>query len=89
MATQRLKVQDLFAASPSPIEPQTQPASYARPFGDDPTIASRGPRTEAERLRQEVVDLRLLGKGVGWAIGIEGVTALCLYALWFVGHLRL
>ena len=88
MATQRLKFPDLSAASPSPIEPQTQPASYARPFEDAPAIASAGLGTEAERLRQEVVDLHLLGKGVGWAFGIEGVTALCLYAIWFVGHLR-
>ncbi len=88
MATRRLKVAHLVAASPSPAAPQREPVSCADPFASAQVIARRlGTQTEWQP--EAVVNHRLLGKGVGWAFGIEGVTALCLYAIWFVWHLRL
>jgi hypothetical protein len=88
MATQRLDVDPLLAASSFRAASQTQVASYAGPFGSGQAIASRELRTQAERNLEGVVNRRLLGKGIGWAFGIEGVTALCLYAIWFVWHFR-
>ncbi|MGB8031960.1 MAG: hypothetical protein WCF30_20090 [Terracidiphilus sp.] len=89
MATQRLKVAHLLAASPSPVASQLQMASYASTFASAQAVASCGLRTQPEWHPEAVVNLRLLGKGVGWALGIEGVTALSLYAVWFLWHLRL
>lgn len=85
MATRPLNAAQVFAASPSLVAPQVQMASYAATFAS--AHASRRLPTEAERHADANVDLRRLGKGVGWALGIEGVTALCLYAVWFLCHL--
>ena len=52
------------------------------------TVVNQGLRTQGEWHPEAVVNLRLLGKGVGWAFGIEGVAAMCLYAIWFVWHFR-
>lgn len=37
---------------------------------------------------EEFVNLRLLGKGLRWAFGIEGATALCVYVFWLAWHFR-
>ena len=71
-----------------PAVPQLQMVSYAATFASAQVIASRDLRAQAEWHPEAAVNLRLLGKGVGWAFGIEGVTALCLYAIWFMWHLR-
>ena len=89
MATQRLEVAHLLAVSPSPAASQLQMVSYAATLARARAIVSRDPRAQAEWHSEAAVNLRLLGKGFGWAIGIEGVTALGLYAIWFVWHLRL
>ncbi len=89
MATQPLKVAHILAPSPSPIVSPLQMASYASTFARAQVIASRGLGTQTEWHPESAVNLRLLAKGVGWAIGIEGVTALCLYAIWFLCRVRL
>jgi hypothetical protein len=89
MATQRLEVAHLLTASPSPIESPLQMASYASTFASAQVIASRGLGMQTEWHHESVVNLRLLVKGVSWAFGIEGVTAICVYAIWFLCHLRL
>jgi len=89
MATRRLKVAYFAAAPLSAVAPQTQLASYDGPFASSQAITSRSLRTQPQCHPETAVNLRLLGKGVGWALGIEGVTALCLFAVWFVWHLRL
>ncbi len=89
MATQRLEVAQLMATSPSPIVSPLQMASYASTFASAHVIASKGLGVQAELHSEAAVNLRLLGRGVGWAFGIEGVTALCLYAIWLVWHLWL
>ena len=88
MAAQRLYVDHLLAASPSLLPPRMEMPSFAAKFASTQAIARRGLRTQAEWHPEAVVNLRLLGKGVGWAFGIEGVAALCLYAIWFAWHLR-
>ncbi len=89
MATQRLEVGHLSIASPSLLAPEVQMTSYADSFASVRMIASRGLGAQTELDSEAAVNLRRLGKGVGWAFGIEGVTALCLYAIWFVWHLWL
>lgn len=89
MATKRLKVGYLLADSPSPATSQQQLTSYAARFPSAQAITSRELRRQAELYPEAVVNLRLLVKGVRWAFGIEGAAALCLYAIWFVRHLRL
>lgn len=89
MATQRLEVGHLSITSPSLLAPEMQMTSYADSFASAQVIANRGLGTQAELHSEAAVNLRVLGKGAGWAFGIERVTALCLYAIWFVWHLRL
>jgi hypothetical protein len=89
MATQPLEAGHLVGVSPSPAAAQPQMASYAARFASTHAIARRGLRTQAEWHPEAVVNLRLLVKGVGWAFGIEGAAALCLFAIWFAWHLRL
>lgn len=89
MATQRLEVAHLVAASSSPVVSPLQTESYASTFANTQVIPSRNLRARTEWHPEAVVNLRLLGKGVGWAFGIEGATALCLFAIWFVWHFRL
>jgi hypothetical protein len=89
VATRPLNAAQVFAASPSLVAPQVQMASYAATFASAHAIASRSLPTEAELHSDANADLRRLGKGVGWALGIEGVTALCAYAVWFLCHLWL
>jgi hypothetical protein len=87
VATRPLNAAQIFAGSSSLVAPQVQMASYAATFASAQLIASRSLGTEPERPNDANADLRRLGKGVGWALGIEGVTALCLYGVWFLCHL--
>lgn len=88
MANQRLEVAHFLAALPSPVTPQTQMASYATTFASAQAGASDGIGAQAEWHPEGVVNLRLLVKGVGWALGIEGATAVGLYAIWLLWHVR-
>jgi hypothetical protein len=88
MAIERLESAHLLTVSPSPITPQMQMASYAARLANAQAGASGGIRAQAEWQPEGAANLRLLGKGVGWALGIEGATALCLYAMWLLWHLR-
>jgi len=86
MATQRLEVAQLSAAMPFPAAPPIP--SYAAQFASAQAIATGDLRPQPKGHPDGAVDLRLLGKGVGWALGIEGVTALGVYAAWFLWHFR-
>lgn len=89
MATQPLKAAHPLSASPYPVVSQPQLASFASRFASNQAVADSGRRTPTDWHAEIAVNLRLLGKGVGWAFGIEGAMALCLYAIWFAWHLRL
>jgi hypothetical protein len=88
MATQRLNVDRILAASSFRAASQTQLGGCAGPFGSTAAVAGRELHRQVEWNPEAVVDHQLLGKGIRWALGIEGVTALCLYAIWFVWHFR-
>ncbi len=88
MAAQRLDVDHLLAASPSLLPLRMEMSSFAARFASTQTVVNQGLRAQGEWHPEAVVNLRLLGKGVGWAFGIEGVAAMCLYAIWFVWHFR-
>ncbi|MGO8757024.1 MAG: hypothetical protein ACLQG3_02765 [Terracidiphilus sp.] len=45
---------------------------------------SVSPESEPEWPPDAVVDLRLLGRGVRWALAIEGVAALSVYVVWYL-----
>ena len=87
MATQRFNAADLLGASRFHLAHPAQLTSYAATFARAHAIANSVLRTEVEWPSEAVVNLRLLRKGVGWALGIEGATAMCLYAIWFLWHL--
>jgi len=87
VATQRFDDAHLVAASPSLLVPRIQMASYASTFASAQAIASSGLRAKTEWASDAIVNLRLLGKGVGWALAIEGAAALSLYALWHMWQL--
>jgi hypothetical protein len=89
MAIERLEAAHLLAASPSQIAPQTQMSSYAARFTNPHAGASGEIGARGDWRSEGAVNLRLLGKGVGWALGIEGATAVCLYAIWSLWHLRM
>jgi hypothetical protein len=59
-----------------------QMSSVAAPFTQGHALEAGAMGPEAECPAQAVVDLRRLGKGVCWALGIEGAAALCLYLIW-------
>jgi len=60
-------------------------ASYAARFAAPEVLG--GPCAEAVPLAGTTVDLRRLGKGVGWGLGIEGFAAVSFYAVWRLLHL--
>jgi hypothetical protein len=88
MATQRLKGDHLLAASSSRALSHLKLGRFSGLSTCDQAIADQEPDTRTPQPPEVVVDLRLLGKGVRWAFGIEGATALCLYAVWLVWHFR-
>lgn len=71
----------------SEAKPLMQMSSYAVPLGqgrsldDGPFSAEIGWSSEA------VVDVGALGKGVRWALAIEGCAALSIYCIWHLWSL--
>ena len=64
-------------------------ASYADPLAGTQVTTSGASRAGFEWPAEAIVNLRLLAKGVGWALAIEGATALSVCAVWYLCHLRL
>ena len=63
--------------------------SYAATFPQGHTLEAGTISPEMEWPEQTVVDIRSLGRGVRWALTIEGAAALCLYAIWHLLRLWL
>ena len=72
----------LTAISPSLPSAPLQMSSYAAPFTHGHALEAGIMSPKAKWPEQNVVDFRSLGKGVSWALTIEGAAALCLYAVW-------
>ncbi|MGA2206550.1 MAG: hypothetical protein ABSG10_07440 [Terracidiphilus sp.] len=89
MATQRFDGVRLAAVSPSLLAPPLHMSSYAAPPMQTQGVKAGAIRTEAEWPAEAIVNLRDLGRGVGWALGIEGAAAFIIYAVWYLRHLWL
>lgn len=69
-----------FATLPvRPLSPTYQMSSYAVPLARPGILAGSGPGRDGEWPPEAMVNVRALGKGVAWALGIEGVGALCIF----------
>lgn len=82
MSTSQLHNWNLATVSPSLVAPSLKMSSYAAPLTQPrvPDATAIGPR--AEWAAEAIENLRHVAKGVGYALAIEGVAALCLYAAW-------
>jgi hypothetical protein len=89
MATQPFDNAHLLTVSPSQLAPQLRMSSYAATLAGAKVLRSGAARADAEWPAGAIVDLHRLGKGVGWALGIEGAAALSIYGIWYLWHLWL
>ena len=74
----------MAAASSSLLSPTMPMSSYAAPF-PDVTVPVANPEWPAEA----IADLHRLGKGLSWALGIEGAAAIGIYVTWHLVRLWL
>lgn len=65
-----------------PLSPTYQMSSYAVPLTRPGVLDGGMLERNAEWPSEVMVDVRALGKGVAWALGIEGVGALCIFLVW-------
>lgn len=68
-----------------PIRPfgrSLEMSSYTIPLARPGALHSRILDREAEWPDETVVDIRLLGRGVCWALAIEGAAAFCIFLAW-------
>ncbi|MGD1108070.1 MAG: hypothetical protein ABR865_13580 [Terracidiphilus sp.] len=71
------------------LAPQIEMSSYAATLAGVQDIRSGVVRTDVEWPAEAIVNLHLLGKGVGWALAIESAAALSTYGIWHLWHLWL
>ena len=77
----------LTTVLPSLPSQPLQMSSFAAPMRQADVLNAGTITPEAEWPEQTVVDVRSLGKGVRWALGLECAAALCLYAIWHLWQL--
>jgi hypothetical protein len=78
-----------FLNNALPLAPRTQMASYADPLAGTQIARGGASRAGIEWPAEAIVNLRLLAKGISWALAIEGATALSVCAVWYLCHLWL
>lgn len=66
----------------SPLPSSYQMSSTALPMLRPRVFSSREMSPEAEWPTEAVVEFRVLGRGVAWALAIEGTAAIAGYVLW-------
>lgn len=66
----------------SPLAPSYQMSSSALPMLRPRVFSSRGMSPEAEWPAEAVVDIKVLGRGVAWALAIESTAAFAMYVAW-------
>ncbi len=86
MPTQRFDDNNPATALPSLLSPPLQMSSYAAQLMQTQGMKAGATSAEAEWPAEAIVNLRDLGRGVGWALGIEGAAALTIYAVWYLWH---
>lgn len=89
MATQPFDNAHLLTVSPSQLAPQLRLNSYAATVAGAQVLRNGAVRVDAEWPAEAIVNLHLLGRGVGWALAIESAAALSFYGIWYLGHLWL
>ena len=82
MPSRRFDDASLNAPSPSLLSAPLRMSSYAPPFTQGHILEAGTISPKAEWPEQKAVDFRSLGRGVRWALTIEGAVALCIYAIW-------
>jgi hypothetical protein len=96
MPTQRLDDAHLSAVSTSLlpprrqtslVEPFLQLSRYPAPYFLAEVIRPRAASAETEWPAEAFVDVGDLGRGVSWALAIEGAVALSICGLWYLCHL--
>jgi len=87
MPAQRFEDARLTAASPSPLAPRLRMNRYAASPMRIQDLRSGTVWPENEWPPEAIVDLRLLARGVRWALAIEAAAALCAYAAWSLWRL--
>ena len=87
MQSQRFNDAHLAVASPSLLSPRLQMSSDATPLLRSQVMKAGAVVAEAEWPAEAIVNLRDLGRGVSWALAIEGAAALSLLAVWYLWHL--
>lgn len=65
-----------------PFSPSFQMSSYAAPLTRPGVLEAGRIRHNAELHDDAVVDISRLGKGVCWALAIEGAATLCIFLAW-------
>jgi hypothetical protein len=61
-------------------------SSYATALPHSSVLSAGGPNAEAEWPPEGIVNVHDLGKGVGWALAIEGAAALAICLVWHLWH---
>ncbi len=89
MATEPFDNAHLLTDSFSVVAPQLQMSSYAATLAGAEVLRSGAIREDAEWPAEAIVNLHLLGKGIGWALAIESAAALSIYGIWLLWHLWL
>ena len=72
---------------PSLLSPKMEMSSYAAPLMAAHVVDSPATDAEAEWPLEAVVDWSKLGKGIRWALGLEGLATLAVYGMWQLWHL--
>lgn len=67
--------------------PRLQMSSYAGPLIRTQVMRPGAVSAEAEWPAEAFVKFRDLGRGVRWALAIEGAAALSICGLWYLCHL--
>lgn len=82
MLTRPIDNSSLASRPFAPSARSMEMSARAVPLLDPVEFADRRHATSHEWLDQSVVDTRALGRGLTWALGIEGVAALLIYGAW-------
>jgi len=86
MPTQRFNGVHPATVTYSALAPALPVGRYAVPIMTSPATKGEAMSAEADWPAEAFVDLHALGKGVVWALLIEGVAAFCFYAVWQLLH---
>ncbi len=86
MATQRFEGAQFLSASLSPLVREDPIGCCAAQGVSSDAMGLIRCRLNAGQISGAKVNLRLLGKGVGWGLGIESLAAAVFYALWHFRH---